>query len=50
LDPETVENLGLAPVASIQELARLASRHESVAVIEDAQHAMPTVDGEDDEA
>jgi nickel-dependent lactate racemase len=50
LDPETVENLGLAPVASIHELARLASRHESVAVIEDAQHAMPTVDGEDDEA
>jgi nickel-dependent lactate racemase len=47
LDAETVEDLGLAPVADVQELARLASRHESVAVIEDAQHAIPTVDGED---
>jgi nickel-dependent lactate racemase len=50
LDAETVEDLGLAPVASVQELARLASRHESVAVIEDAQHAIPTVEGEDDES
>jgi nickel-dependent lactate racemase len=49
LDAETVEDLGLAPVASVQELARLASRHESVAVIEDAQHAIPSVDGEEDE-
>ena len=47
LDAETVEDLGLAPVADVQELARLASRHESVAVIEDAQHAIPTVEGED---
>jgi hypothetical protein len=39
----------MAPVASIQELARLASRHDSVAVLEDAQHAMPTVDGEENE-
>jgi nickel-dependent lactate racemase len=50
LDAETVEDMGLAPVASVQELARLASRHESVAVLEDAQHACPTVDGEEDES
>ena len=50
LDAETVEDLGLAPVADIEELARLVSRHESVAVIEDAQHGVPTVDGEEDES
>jgi nickel-dependent lactate racemase len=49
LDPETIEDLGMAPAASIQDLARLASRHDSVAVLEDAQHAMPTVDGEENE-
>jgi nickel-dependent lactate racemase len=49
LDAETVEDLGLAPVADIQELTRLASRHESVAVLEDSQHAVVTVAGEEDE-
>ena len=49
LDAETVEDLGLAPVADVHELARLASRHESVTVIENAQHAIPTVHGEEDD-
>jgi nickel-dependent lactate racemase len=49
LPPETVEDMGLAPVADITELARLAGRHESFVVIEDSQHAVVTVDGEGDE-
>jgi nickel-dependent lactate racemase len=49
LDPDTVEDLGMAPVADIEELARLASRHESVCILEDSQHALATVDGEEDE-
>jgi nickel-dependent lactate racemase len=50
LDSETVEDLGLAPVANVEELARLASRHESVIVLEDSQHAVVTVDGEEDDS
>ncbi len=46
LDSETVEDLGFAPVGDVSELARLASRHGSCAVIEDSQHAMITVEGE----
>jgi len=49
LDCETVEELGLAPVADIDELMRLAGRHESYAVIDDAQNAVVTVEGESDE-
>jgi hypothetical protein len=49
LPPETVEDMGLAPVTDIAELARLAGRHESFVVIEDSQHAVVTVDGEGDE-
>jgi nickel-dependent lactate racemase len=49
LEAETVEDLGLAPVVDIEELARLASRHESVAVLEDSQYAQVTVDGEENE-
>jgi nickel-dependent lactate racemase len=49
LETETVEDLGIAPVANIDELARLASRHESVIVLEDSQHAVVTVDGEEDD-
>jgi hypothetical protein len=43
LDSETVEEMGLAPVESVDELVRLASRAESFAVIEDAQHTMVRV-------
>ena len=46
LDAETVEDLGLAPVGSVDELVRLAGRHESFVVVEDSQHAVVTVDGE----
>jgi nickel-dependent lactate racemase len=44
LAAETVEDMGLAPVANIAELARLAGRHESFILIEDSQHAVVTVD------
>ena len=46
LDPETVEDMGLAPVANIDEIVRLAGRHESCVVLDDSQHAHPTVSGE----
>jgi nickel-dependent lactate racemase len=49
LDAETVEDLGVAPVVDIQELTRLAGRHESVAILEDSHYAQVTVDGEEDE-
>ncbi len=49
LSTEAVEDLGLAPVDSVDELVRLAGRHESFAVIDDSQHAVVIVDGEDDE-
>jgi nickel-dependent lactate racemase len=49
LNSETVEDLGLAPVADIDELVRLAGRHESCVVINDAQNAVVTVAGECDE-
>ncbi len=45
LDSETVEDLGIAPIADIAELVRLAGRHESCIVIEDSQHAVVAVDG-----
>lgn len=48
LDADTVEEMGIAPVTDIDELARLAGRHESVIVLDDAQHVVATVDGEDD--
>ncbi|MEX2305972.1 MAG: lactate racemase domain-containing protein [Pirellulales bacterium] len=44
LAAETVEDMGLAPIADIAELARLASRHDSFVLIEDSQHAVVTVD------
>ncbi len=49
LSAETVEDLGLAPIADLVELARLAGRHESFVVIEDSQHAVVAVDCEEDE-
>ncbi|MCC7475587.1 MAG: DUF2088 domain-containing protein [Pirellulales bacterium] len=38
LDDETVEDLGLAPVETIDDLVRLAGRHDNYAVITGAQH------------
>jgi hypothetical protein len=48
LSDETVEDLGLAYVESIDEIVRLASHHESFIVVDDSQHAVVTVDGEND--
>lgn len=50
LEADAVEDMGLAPVSHIEELARLARRHESVAVLSDSQHALVTVAGDDDES
>jgi hypothetical protein len=46
LEAETVEEMGLAPVADLEELTRLARRHESCIVLDDSQHAVATVAGE----
>jgi nickel-dependent lactate racemase len=43
LDEETVEDLGLAPVASIDQIVRLAERQESFLVVEDSQNAVVTL-------
>jgi nickel-dependent lactate racemase len=43
LDDETAEDLGFAPVASIDEIVRLAEHHETFAVIEDSQNAVVTL-------
>lgn len=43
LDADTVEELGVAPIANKDELARLMSRHPSCIVLEDAQHVVATV-------
>jgi nickel-dependent lactate racemase len=47
LEDETVEEMGMAPVADVEELSRLARRHESYIVLENAQHAFVTVYGDD---
>ncbi len=44
LEADTVEDLGFAPIANLGELARLASRHESCVVIDDAQRAIVAVE------
>jgi Lactate racemase N-terminal domain len=44
LDPETVEELGVAPIESVDDLARLAGRHDSFAIINDAQHVIVTLE------
>jgi nickel-dependent lactate racemase len=49
LDPETVEELGLAPVDSVDELVRLAARSESFAVVEDSQNATVTLADDTDD-
>jgi hypothetical protein len=46
LDPDDVEEMGLAPVADLDELARLASHQESCIVLDDSQYAVATVAGE----
>ena len=50
LNVDTVEDLGLAPVESVDDLVRLASRHESFVVVADSQHAVVKVDDESDDA
>ena len=37
------DHLGLAPVESVEELERLAARHESFVVVEDVQNAVVTL-------
>ena len=49
LAADTVEDMGLAPVAEIAELVRLAERHERFVLIEDSQHAVVTVNEEEHE-
>jgi hypothetical protein len=44
LDPETVEELGIAPIESVDDLARLAGRHDSCVVIDDSQYAIVTLE------
>lgn len=46
LEETIVEEMGLAPVADVSEIVRLAGRHESFVLVEDSQHAMVTVAGE----
>ena len=46
LDADDVEELGLAPVESLEELARLASRQASCIVLDDSQYAVATVSSE----
>jgi hypothetical protein len=41
LAPELVEDLGMTPIASPTELARLAERSETCIVLNGAQHAVP---------
>jgi len=45
LESETVEDMGLAPVEDVDELVRLAGRHESFVVVEDSQNAVVTIAG-----
>ncbi|HUY88857.1 MAG TPA: lactate racemase domain-containing protein [Pirellulales bacterium] len=44
LEETTVEELGLAPVASVSDLKRLAGRHESCIVLANAQYVRVTID------
>jgi nickel-dependent lactate racemase len=43
LKEDLVEEMGLAPITDFDQLARLASRHESCIVLDDAQYAVATV-------
>lgn len=46
LDPEMIEEMGLAPVGEINEIVRLAGRHESFVFVSDSQNVVATVRGE----
>ncbi|MGD9636276.1 MAG: hypothetical protein AB7U97_23540, partial [Pirellulales bacterium] len=46
LAADDVEEMGLAPVADLEELARLASHQESCIVLDHSQYAVATVSGE----
>jgi nickel-dependent lactate racemase len=46
LEGDAVEEMGLAPVADLDELNRLVGRHESCIVLDDAQHILATVAGD----
>jgi nickel-dependent lactate racemase len=43
LDDELVEDMGLAPIASLDQLARLVRQHASCIIIDDAQYAVAKV-------
>ncbi len=43
LSDETVEDMGLAPVESVDDLERLVGRHESFAMVNDAQHVVVAI-------
>lgn len=43
LGEETVEDLGLAPVESVDDLARLVGRHETFTMVNDSQHVVVAV-------
>jgi hypothetical protein len=49
LPDEVVESLGMAPIASDAELARLASGRPHVVVIQEAQRLKPRYVGEPDD-
>jgi nickel-dependent lactate racemase len=46
LEADDVEDLGLAPIANVDELVRLAQRQESCIVLDNSQFAVATVAGE----
>lgn len=46
LDEDAVQSLGLAYIESPAEVARLAARHTSCVLLENAQHAVPSVAAE----
>jgi nickel-dependent lactate racemase len=48
LESDAVEEMGMAPVGSIDELVRLAGRRASTIVLEDAQYAIAAADGNGD--
>ncbi len=45
LEPEAVEDLGLAPIESLDDLARLAGRQQSCILLDSSQHTVATVAG-----
>ncbi len=47
LDESTVEELGMAPVSRIEELANLCRRHDTCVFLANAQHTVPTLEHSD---